>query len=174
MPGAPLLRTTARRARSMLSGAQILSMKLVVTAGLSGPGAAVAISTSCPRRPPASPGPVVGKASSPWYGGRIVVMRHPYYLPCPSTPLRGTVRAFGRRIGLLRPLLTSAPRSGHLAMASVPGDTAQISWGKSSSLRRTPAGFTTKALDGYGLCDFLPARPAMAASYPVSVRQAAP
>ena len=59
-------------------------------------------------------------------------------------------------------------------MASVPGDTAQISWGKSSSLRRTPAGFTTKALDGYGLCDFLPARPAMAASYPVSVRQAAP
>ena len=59
-------------------------------------------------------------------------------------------------------------------MSSVPWDTAQISWGKSNSLRRTPAGFTAMALDGYGLCDFLPARPTMTASYPVSVRQAAP
>src|SRR5688572_30966205 len=137
-----------------MSGAEILSMRLVVAAGLSGPGAAVALSTSCPHRPAASPGPVVGKASSHWHGGRVVVMRHPFYSPCPSTPVRGTDRAFGRRIGLLRPLLTPAPRSGHLAMAPVPGDTAQVSWGKSSSLRRTPAGFTALALDGYGLCDF--------------------
>src|SRR5690242_14158920 len=118
-----------------------------LTAGLSGPGAAVALSASCPRRPAASPGPGVGKASSHWHGGRVVVMRHPFYLPCPSTPSRGTVRAFGRQASLLRPLLTPAPRSGHLAMAPVPRDTAQVSWGKSSSLRRTPAGFTTKALD---------------------------
>src|SRR3954447_26692515 len=52
-------------------------------------------------------------------------------------------------------------------------DTAQISWGKPRSLPRTPAGFTALALDGYGLRDFLPARPADAASYPVAVRRIA-
>ena len=156
-----------------MSGAEILSMRLVVAAGLSGPGAAVAISTSCPHRPAASPGPVVGKASSHWYGGRVVVMRYPFYLPCPSTPLRGTVRAFGRRAGLLRPLLTSAPRSDHLAMASVPKDTAQISWGKPRSFPRSPAGFTAMALDGYGLRDWLPARPTIPASDPIPVRRVA-
>ena len=142
-----------------MSGAEILSMRLVVAAGLSGPGATVAISTSCPRRPAASPGPVVGKASSHWYGGRVVVMRYPFYLPCPSTPLRGTVRAFSRQAGLLRPLLTSAPRSGHLAMASVPRDTAQISWGKCSRLPCTVAGSTCRTLDGYGLRGKSPAPP---------------
>src|SRR5690349_23303324 len=92
-------------------------------------------------------------------------------------PSSGTVRAFGRRRGLLHPLLTSAPRSGSLAAASVRPvsrqDTVQISRGKSRSLPRTPAGFTAMALDGYGLCDFLPARPTMAASYPVAVRRVA-
>ena len=76
-------------------------------------------------------------------------MRYPFYLPCPLTPLRGTVRAFSRQAGLLRPLLTSAPRSDHLAMASVPKDTAQISWGKPRSFPRSPAGFTAMALDGF-------------------------
>src|SRR3954447_26839516 len=83
-------------------------------------------------------------------------------------PLSGTVRAFGHRGGLLCLLLTSAPRSGSLAAPSVPWiaplDTAQISWGKPRSLPRTPAGCTTLALDGYGLCDFLPARPTKPAS----------
>src|SRR3954468_4581612 len=88
-------------------------------------------------------------------------------------PLSGTVRAFGRRTGLLCPLLTSAPRSGGLSAPSVPGDTVQISWGKPRSLPRTPAGFTVLVLDGYGLCDFLPARPTSPASYPVSVRRVA-
>src|SRR3954447_12198534 len=88
-------------------------------------------------------------------------------------PLSGTVRAFGRRTGLLCPLLTSAPRSGGLSAPSVPKDTMQISWGKPRSLPRTPAGFTVLVLDGYGLCDFLPARPTSAASYPVSVRRVA-
>src|SRR3954464_493957 len=93
---------------------------------------------------------------------------------CPFLhPLAGTVRAFGRRAGLLCPLLTSAPRSGSLSAPSVPEDTVQISWGKPRSLPRTPAGFTVLALDGYGLCDFLPARPTSAASYPVSVRRVA-
>src|SRR6478735_3050067 len=92
-------------------------------------------------------------------------------------PSSGTVRAFSRRSGLLRPLLTSASRSGRLAAASVRPvfrlDTAQISRGKSRSLPRTPAGFTAMALDGYGLCDFLPARPTISASYPVAVRRVA-
>jgi len=88
-------------------------------------------------------------------------------------PFSGTVRAFGRRTGLLCPLLTSAPRSGCLAASSVPKDTVQISRSKPDSLHRTPAGFTVLALDGYGLCDILPARPTSAASYPVCVRRAA-
>ena len=49
----------------------------------------------------------------------------------------------------------------------------QISRSKPDSLHRTPAGFTALALDGYGLCDILPARPTSAASYPVSVRRVA-
>src|SRR5258708_8780182 len=49
----------------------------------------------------------------------------------------------------------------------------QSSRGKIDSLHRAPAGFTALALDGYGLCDFLPARPARPASYPLAVRQVA-
>jgi hypothetical protein len=49
----------------------------------------------------------------------------------------------------------------------------QISRSKPDSLHRTPAGFTALALDGYGLCDILPARPTSTASYPVSVRRVA-
>ena len=60
---------------------------------------------------------------------------------------------------------------GRLSPSALPSDTAQISWGKPSFLPRTSAGFTVTALDGYGLCDILPARPAVAASYPVAVRR---
>ena len=93
-------------------------------------------------------------------------------------PFSGTVRAFGRPFlemmaGLLCPLLTSALRSGRLTTSSVPKDTVQISRSKPDSLHRTPAGFTVLALDGYGLCDILPARPTSTASYPVSVRRVA-
>jgi hypothetical protein len=49
----------------------------------------------------------------------------------------------------------------------------QISRSKPDSLHRTPAGSTVLVLDGYGLCDILPARPTSAASYPVSVRRVA-
>ncbi len=62
---------------------------------------------------------------------------------------------------------------GSPSSSGCPGDTTQISWGKPLSLPRTPAGFTVQALDGYGLRDFLPARPTRAASYPVAVRQVA-
>src|SRR2546430_15422651 len=56
-------------------------------------------------------------------------------------------------------------------MSSVPRDTMQISRSKPDSLHRTPAGFTTLAIDGNGLREWLPARPTTAASYPVSVRR---
>src|ERR1700733_3648137 len=62
---------------------------------------------------------------------------------------------------------------GSLSPSGYPWDTAQISWGKPHSLPRTPAEFTVQVLDGYGLRDFLPARPTRAASYPVAVRQVA-
>ena len=45
--GAPLLRTTARNAVSMLSESQIASMRCSVGAGLSGSAVAVTASTSC-------------------------------------------------------------------------------------------------------------------------------
>src|SRR5271166_4538125 len=64
----------------------------------------------------------------------------------------------------LRRLLTSARWSEGLATPSVPKDAEQISWGKFISLPRTPAGFTVKVLDGYGLRDRLPARPTLTAS----------
>ena len=83
---------------------------------------------------------------------------------CMSLLSTSTVQAFGRRAGLLCPLLTSASRSGRLTTSSVPRDTMQISRGKPGVLHRAPAGFTALALDGYGLCDFLPARPASPAS----------
>src|SRR6201987_6177551 len=172
-PGAPLLRTTARNAASMLSGAQIASIRCAVDAELSRSAPAVTASISCPSQRRASPRPGIGKASSSWYGDRVLVMRRPIYLPFPSTPHRGTVQAFGQRAGLICPLLTSALRSGRPTASSVPRDTVQISRSKPDSLHRTPAGFTVLALDGNGLCDILPARPPSAASYPVSVRRVA-
>jgi hypothetical protein len=75
---------------------------------------------------------------------------------------------------LLCPLLTPAPRSGFLAVPSVPlWDTVQTSRGKPDRLHCTPAGFTAIALGGCGLRYPLLTRPVMTASYPVSVRQVA-
>src|SRR6266576_4915571 len=42
------------------------------------------------------------------------------------------------------------------------GDTGQISRGKLNRLRCTTAGSTLRVVDGYGLRDTLPARPALA------------
>jgi hypothetical protein len=53
------------------------------------------------------------------------------------------------------------------------GTGTQVSPGKFGRLPRIPAGSTVLALDGYGLRDQSPARPAKHASYPVSVRQVA-
>ena len=52
-------------------------------------------------------------------------------------------------------------------------DMSQISRGKFVPLRRATAGFTTSALDGYGLRDPWPARPPPYASYPVLVHRLA-
>src|SRR3954452_24801751 len=86
MPGAPLLRTTAARPASMLSGAQIASMRWLVDAGLSGSGVAVTASTSCPPERGASHRPVSRKSKSRWYGDLDAVMRRPSELPFPSPP----------------------------------------------------------------------------------------
>jgi hypothetical protein len=47
----------------------------------------------------------------------------------------------------------------------------EISRGKFRRLPRTTAGFTSSALDGYGLRDSLPARPTLSASNPVLVHR---
>jgi hypothetical protein len=93
----------------------------------------------------------------------------------PFLPFRASVSIeWTDCICLLCPLLTSATRSGHLAVTSVARcDTRQTSRGKFDRLRRTPAGFTTSALDGLGLRDCMPTRPPEAASYPIPVRRAA-
>ena len=53
-------------------------------------------------------------------------------------------------------------------------DTMQISRGKPDHLQRTTAGFTPRALGGYGLRDLWLARPTRHASYPVLVHRLAP
>ena len=64
------------------------------------------------------------------------------------------------RCRLLCPQLTSALRSGRLAVAPVPKwDAVQTSRGKIDRLPRTPAGFTTPSLDDYGLRNHELARP---------------
>jgi hypothetical protein len=65
-----------------------------------------------------------------------------FYSPLPS------VRAFGRSLHLICPLLTSPPRSQALrpVQSGFP-DAPVIFRGKIDRLHRTPAGFTTPALD---------------------------
>src|SRR5262249_32751907 len=52
-------------------------------------------------------------------------------------------------------------------------DTTQTSRGKSRRLPRTAAGFTLRALDGYGLCGQWPAHPALTPLHPVLVHRLA-
>ncbi len=73
----------------------------------------------------------------------------------PSADFCGTVRR------------TSAPPQSRFR------DMQQTSRDKSDRLQRATAEFTTSALDGYGLRDHLPARPAPYASYPVLVHRLA-
>jgi hypothetical protein len=168
-------------------------MRRSAAAGLSGSGFAIRDSASSCSASGASPRPSNAKVSGnglPSVVCRVPRMSCQAYLPLPIVQAFGhrsrrrlaVAPPFGlgvphepcRRHDLLRPLLTSVPRSGHLAVPSVPNwNTAQISPGKSDRLPRTPAGSTALAFDGSGLCDSLPARPTKVASYPIPVRQVA-
>jgi len=72
--------------------------------------------------------------------------------PAPSFPARPSRGSAFRRWSASPASPTNRP------------DTRQTSRGKIDRLRRTPVGSTTRALDGYGLCDQLPARPTGVAS----------
>ena len=133
-----------------------------------------------------SPRPAVRKARHYWIFSRMSPLSHESDSPSqsfgpsaarsrscepwPFLPFRASVpleRTDG--CGLLCPLLTPAPRSGSLTAPSVlprrmsVRDMAQASRGKFDRLRRTPAGSTSQALDGWGLCGKLSARPVWAA-----------
>src|SRR5208282_3358043 len=135
-PGLPLLRRTRFHALARFSRLHTSSINCSVTAGLSGAG--FATNGSAPWWPltGGSPRFTGSKASEYWICCRVPFMSRQSYLPLPI------VRAFGprsrlglsvappfglgvphspcRRLGLLCRLLTPAPRSGHLAVPSVP------------------------------------------------------
>jgi hypothetical protein len=122
------------------------------------------------------PAPPCHWASPSGRGGQAGHYRSSAAWPPPDACRYSPLPPFGPSTSgadLLCPLLTSAPRSRRLATPPVPKDTMQISRGKPGVLHRAPAGFTALALDGYGLRESLPARPANSASYPVSVRRVA-
>src|SRR5215475_2297647 len=192
-PALPWFSRTRFHARKRLARAQTSSINPSSLAGRSGALAAVRSSSPCWLGLGTSSLSPAMKASDnclSWMFCRCLRLRRASYLPLPI------VQAFGQRSrcclavcrpfrlpvpyepyrlpDLLCPLLTSVAWSGSLAGSSVSrGDTSQISRGKFDRLPRTPAGSTAAALDGYGLCDQLPARPTADASYPVSVRQVA-
>ena len=117
----------------------------------------------------ASPFASAPKASSSWFFCRLAdheTSRPTHHFQ--RSGLRPT------EIGLLCPLLTSAPRSPASRRAqSRLRDTAQISRGKLDRLPRSPADLLSQALDSRGLRGHPPARPAWAASYPVLVHRVA-
>ena len=91
--------------------------------------------------------------------------------PLDSLPLGLHERAVLLTLSVVRAFVgvpTTMPSADFCAVMTVlantlsPGlpDTAQTSRGKTDRLHRTPAEFTTPALDGCGLRDHLPARPA--------------
>lgn len=57
--------------------------------------------------------------------------------------------------------ICAAVREPRGSLSPGSGDATQISRGKFDRLPRAPAGFAPRALDGYGLRDQLPARPAL-------------
>src|SRR5215469_8778542 len=198
-PGLPWLERTRCHACSRFSRSHTSSIRDSPVTGFSGPRFAVGDSVPSRSASGVSPRPSVMKASgscSYWIFGRLSPMSREAYWPLqsfgpsaarsrscepwPFLPFRASVpleRTDG--FGLLCPLLTPAPGSGSLTAPSVlprrtpVRDRAQASRGKFDRLRRTPAGSTSQALDGYGLRGESSARPAWAASYPVSVRQVA-
>jgi hypothetical protein len=89
-----------------------------------------------------------------------------------SVLLTISYRSALRAAALLWPQRTPEWWSRSLTTPSVPNPEHHSGLrGTHNRLRHTPAGFTALDLDGYGLRDQLPARPAKTASYPVPVRQ---
>ena len=84
-----------------------------------------------------------------------------------------TVRAFIPIVGTTMPSadFCCAVKATLRRLQSRFRDTQQISRGKFDRLPHATAGFTTSALDGYGLRGHLPARPAPYASDPVLVHR---
>jgi hypothetical protein len=145
----------------------------------------------------ASPSPPASKASNAGFSrlsptSRIALLASPIY------PIRGTVRAFGlplpvRRAQTVSPVSGECParvdrrRNPNMPSAdfcaalgeprgppSPLPDTTQISRGKFDRLRRTTAGSTLRALDGYGLRGYGLARPTLTPLYPVLLHRLAP
>jgi hypothetical protein len=145
----------------------------------------------------ASPSPPASKASNAGFSrlsptSRIALLASPIY------PIRGTVRAFGlplpvRRAQTVSPVSGECParvdrrRNPNMPSAdfcaalgeprgppSPLPDTTQISRGKFGRLRRTTAGSTLRALDGYGLRSYGLARPTLTPLYPVLLHRLAP
>src|SRR5260370_29271945 len=95
------------------------------------------------------------------FGPSAIVAGSAYLLRPPLGD--GVPRQPCRRHDLIRPLLTSAPRSGCLAAFSVAEATPSRSPGVSSvTFRAQVAGSTLRILDGYGLRGKWPARPTLA------------
>src|SRR5215831_14562148 len=134
-PGLPLLLRTRFHALTRFPRSHTSSISCSAQAGRSGAGFATGGSVPWCPRPGASPRPTGTKASEYWMFCRVPLMSCQSYLPL------SIVRAFGprfrldlsvappfslgvphepcRRLDLICPLLTSAPRSDDLAVASV-------------------------------------------------------
>src|SRR5579871_4645170 len=149
-PGLPLLALTRDNACLQFSRSQTSSINCSPMAGLSVLRFAVRDSVPSTEAVGASLLLSSIKASSSWFFCRLSLMSRAAYSPLPSTPLRGP---FGPSsvAGLLRPLLTSAARSGWIAppQSRIPDKRPN----PRSKLDRPPqptARSTTSALDGYG------------------------
>src|SRR5688572_8275306 len=98
------------------------------------------------------------RKSNPFMGSKQIRFKY-------LTTLNQSCKSFGSHRSpsqfLLIRLLPSGQRNLAILSVSITGQVRQISRGKFLRLPRTTAGFTFRALDGYGLCCSLPARPTL-------------
>src|SRR5882762_1938815 len=152
MPALPLLLLTCRNASFKFARSHTSSMIRLVLAGRSGSYTTESDSMSSRNACRASPVGADEKSSLNWMFSRLSLSRFMSYLPLlsfvPSVTVPGSAYLltppFGmecltslcRRHNLIRPLLTSAPRSGCLAAFSVAEATRDRSPGVSSAAFR--------------------------------------
>src|SRR5271166_6009375 len=177
-PALPLLAFTCCNACFRFSRSHTSSIHRFVLGGLSGSCIAESDSVSSLFASQASPAGEDKKSSVTWvFFCRLSLLRFMSYLPLLLVP------AFGHRSRLS---LSVAPPFGSECLTSFAdvmayyalsdfcpavrrpcdplsrrSDAEQISWGKLNRLPCTVAESTLRALDGYGLRDKLPARPAL-------------